>query len=96
VLEIGRIRMPDMFDLTWDKPKPLVPRRHRMEVTERLAGDGSVVTPLAEADVVDAGQALVDAGIAASSRFVKAGGYMLKVPAIDVAEVGAGGGSNDH
>ena len=24
VLEIGRIRTPDMFDLDWDKPKPLV------------------------------------------------------------------------
>ena len=32
-------------------------------------------------------------GISTSSRFVKAGGYMLKVPAIDLAEVGAGGGS---
>ncbi|QCI65985.1 hydantoinase/oxoprolinase family protein [Phreatobacter stygius] len=65
VLEIGRIRMPDMFDLTWDKPKPLVPRRHRMEVTERLAGDGSVVTPLSEADVIAAGRALVEEGIEA-------------------------------
>ena len=37
VLEIGRIRMPDMFDLTWDKPKPLVPRRYRLEVRERMA-----------------------------------------------------------
>ena len=46
VLEIGRIRMPDMFDLTWDKPKPLVPRRHRLEVAERIAADGSVVEPL--------------------------------------------------
>ena len=46
VLEIGRIRMPDMFDLTWDKPEPLVPRRHRLEVTERMAADGSVVEPL--------------------------------------------------
>ncbi len=63
VLEIGRIRMPDMFDLTWDKPKPLVPRRHRLEVTERLASDGSVVTPLSEADVVAAGKALLAAGI---------------------------------
>ena len=26
VLEIGRIRTPDMFDLTWDKPQPLVRR----------------------------------------------------------------------
>jgi N-methylhydantoinase A len=32
-------------------------------------------------------------GISTSSRFIKAGGYMLKAPAIDVAEVGAGAGS---
>lgn len=63
VLEIGRIRMPDMFDLTWDKPKPLVPRRHRLEVTERVAADGSVVTPLREADVLAAAEALVADGI---------------------------------
>ena len=65
VLEIGRIRMPDMFDLTWDKPKPLVPRRHRLEVTERIAADGSIVTSLNEAEVVAAGEALVDEGIEA-------------------------------
>ena len=43
VLEIGRIRMPEMFDLTWSKPPPLVPRRHRLEVRERIAADGSIV-----------------------------------------------------
>ena len=59
VLEIGRIRMPDMFDLTWDKPAPLVPRRHRLEVVERMAADGSVVEPLSEASVVTAGEALM-------------------------------------
>lgn len=32
-------------------------------------------------------------GISSPSRFVKGGGYMLKVPSIDIAEVGAGGGS---
>jgi N-methylhydantoinase A len=32
-------------------------------------------------------------GISASSRFIKGGGYAMKVPAIDIAEVGAGGGS---
>ncbi|WP_298107538.1 hydantoinase/oxoprolinase family protein [Bradyrhizobium sp.] len=58
VLEIGRIRMPDMFDLTWDKPAPLVPRRHRFEVNERMAADGSVVEPLSEATVIAAGEAL--------------------------------------
>ena len=65
VLEIGRIRMPDMFDLTWVKPRPLVPRRHRLEVAERMAADGSIVTPLDEAGVVEAGRALVADGIEA-------------------------------
>lgn len=65
VLEIGRIRMPDMFDLTWEKPQPLVPRRYRMEVDERLAADGSVVEPLSEASVIAAGEALVAEGIEA-------------------------------
>src|SRR6202166_3890207 len=59
VLEIGRIRMPDMFDLTWEKPKPLVPRRHRLEVSERMAADGEVVEPLSESSVISAARALV-------------------------------------
>ena len=65
VLEIGRIRMPDMFDLTWDKPKPLVARRHRCEISERMAADGSVVEPLNEASVIAAGEQLTAAGIEA-------------------------------
>ena len=65
VLEIGRIRMPDMFDLTWDKPKPLVPRRHRLEVVERVAADGTVVEPLSEASLLTAAEALVAEGIQA-------------------------------
>src|SRR5262244_3193620 len=63
VLEIGRIRMPEMFDLTWTKPQPLVPRRHRLEVRERIAADGAIVNPLNEQDVVSAARELCDAGI---------------------------------
>ncbi len=63
VLEIGRIRMPEMFDLTWSKPKPLVLRRHRLEVRERIAADGSVVEALNEEDVLAVARALVDAGV---------------------------------
>jgi N-methylhydantoinase A len=63
VLEIGRIRMPDMFDLTWDKPKPLVPRRHRLEVDERMAADGSVIRPLNEQELIDAVAQLKKDGI---------------------------------
>jgi N-methylhydantoinase A len=56
VLEIGRIRTPGMFDLGWRKPEPLVPRRWRLEVTERIAADGSVVTPLDEETVLAAAE----------------------------------------
>lgn len=63
VLEIGRIRMPDMFDLTWDKPKPLVPRRHRHEVSERMAANGVVIEPLSESELVAAVGALEKDGI---------------------------------
>src|SRR3954468_15885542 len=51
VLEIGRIRTPGMFDLAWRKPEPLVPRRYRLEVDERIAADGSIVRKL-DADSV--------------------------------------------
>ena len=53
VLEIGRIRTPRMFDLTWEKPVQLVTRRHRFEVNERLSAKGEVVIPLDLADLHD-------------------------------------------
>ena len=46
VLEIGRLRYPRLYDLTWKKPPPLVPRRLRCEVAERIGADGDVVCPL--------------------------------------------------
>jgi N-methylhydantoinase A len=54
VLEIGRLRMPRLYDLTWEKPKPLVPRYLRMEVDERIAADGTVEKALDEASVAAA------------------------------------------
>ena len=54
VLEIGRLRMSRLYDFSWEKPKPLVPRRLRREVTERIAVDGAVQTVLDEGDVSDA------------------------------------------
>ena len=65
VLEIGRIRMPEMFDLTWTKPVPLVPRRYRVEVDERVAADGSIVRPLSEPSLLRAVDQLVSDGIEA-------------------------------
>ncbi|MFO1061388.1 MAG: hydantoinase/oxoprolinase family protein [Dongiaceae bacterium] len=65
VLEIGRVRTPDLFDLDWDKPEPLVRRRHRLEVAERIAADGSVVRPLDEAGLDEAVDRLAAEGIEA-------------------------------
>src|SRR5690606_5532781 len=63
VLEIGRLRTPNMFDLQWEKPEPLVPRRYRLEVEERIAADGSIIVPLSESDVLAAAGQLVEAGV---------------------------------
>ncbi len=63
VLEIGRIRTPDMFDLTWDKPVPLVERRYRLEIDERMGADGAIVRPLDPTSVVNAADRLVREGI---------------------------------
>jgi N-methylhydantoinase A len=46
VLELRRQRNPVLYDVFWEKPAPLVPRRLCREVTERVGADGSVVTPL--------------------------------------------------
>ncbi|ACL58332.1 hydantoinase/oxoprolinase family protein [Methylobacterium nodulans] len=63
VLEIGRLRTPGMFDLQWEKPRPLVPRRHRREVAERITASGAIHTPLDEAELIEAGRALAAEGI---------------------------------
>ncbi len=46
VVTIGRIDKPDPYDLTWPKPRPIVAREDCVGVDERVAHDGSVVTPL--------------------------------------------------
>ena len=40
VLELGRLRRPSLFDARWTKPPPLVPRRLRLEVDERMDARG--------------------------------------------------------
>lgn len=64
VLEIGRLRIPDSYDLAYRKPPPLVARRHRLEVTERTAAGGEV---LAAPDLEDLAPA-VDAAVAEGVR----------------------------
>src|SRR5437899_11302865 len=47
-LEIGHEARYDMYDLFIDPPAPLVPRRLRREVRERLLADGEIRQPLDE------------------------------------------------
>ena len=54
VLEIARCNRPDLFNLVFAKPRPFIPRYLRREVAERVAFDGSVLTPLCERDVEEA------------------------------------------
>lgn len=54
ILEIRDLRMPVLYDLHWTKPRALVERRLRLEVTEKLRPDGSVLVPLDMATVAAA------------------------------------------
>jgi N-methylhydantoinase A len=46
ILEIRDLRMPVLYDIGWTKPRALVERRLRLEVTEKMRPDGSVSVPL--------------------------------------------------
>ncbi len=65
VLELQRVRVPALYDPLFEKPKPLVPRRLRFEVTERLDAEGKVVTALSRDDVAAAIAAIGEADIEA-------------------------------
>ena len=61
LLEIGRTRRmaPNtLFDLSFRKPPPLVPRPLRFDVEERVGAAGEVVEPLAEAGLRPVAEAL--------------------------------------
>lgn len=63
VLEIRRTHRERLFDLDERIPAPLVPRRWRKEVTERIGRDGEVVVPLDTESVRVAWRELRAAGV---------------------------------
>lgn len=65
LIEIGRQKRPDLYDLQVDKAPPLVTRDLRHGVAERLHHDGSVEIPLDEEGVRQAARALKAAGVEA-------------------------------
>src|SRR5262245_15165315 len=64
LIEIGRTKrnIPALFVPTFVRPKPVVERRHRFEITERLDADGSVLVALEGASVERALEGAVGAG----------------------------------
>ena len=54
VLEMCRIRIPELYNLFYERPVPLVPRRLRFEVDERVGPRGEVWRPLDEETVENA------------------------------------------
>ncbi len=65
ILEMGTEQRYDIFDLFLEFPDPLVPRRRRLEVTERMDRDGNTVTPLNLDSVREAAKQLVADGVEA-------------------------------
>ena len=65
LIEIGRQKRPDLYDLQVDKPAPLVTRDLRFGVRERLRHDGTVDVPLNEEDVRAAAKAFRSEGVKA-------------------------------
>ena len=63
VLEIMRTDRESGYDLTWEKPRPLVRRRYRREVAERVDKDGSVELPLDEQQARAAIRELLELGV---------------------------------
>lgn len=51
VIELRRMRVPSLYSLLYAPPKPLVERRLRLEVTERVGANGEVLIPLDERSI---------------------------------------------
>jgi N-methylhydantoinase A len=63
VLELGREIRYAPYDIFAEFPRPLIDRRFRMEVDERIRSDGSILKALDDGEVRDVVRRLVDLGV---------------------------------
>jgi N-methylhydantoinase A len=63
VLEMGTESRFEQYDLAIEKPAPLIPRRLRFSVPERISAQGEVLLPLDDAALAATGAALAAAGV---------------------------------
>ena len=64
-LEIRRLGRPSVYNVFWQRTPPLIPRRRRLEVSERMTVQGEVETPLNQEDVRQAILSLKRQGVEA-------------------------------
>ena len=62
-LEIRRLGRPGVYNVFWQRTPPLIPRRRRIEVSERMTVQGEVETPLNEEEVRQAIHTLKRQGV---------------------------------
>jgi N-methylhydantoinase A len=89
VLEMGQEARYDIYDLGIKMPPPLVPRRRRLEVSERITFDGEVLTPLDEKEVAEAVVTLVEEAGIESLAICLLHGFAHPVHEIRIAEIAA-------
>jgi N-methylhydantoinase A len=65
VIELGRGNRPDIYDVFYQPPPPIVPRDLRFEISERLNFRGEVLTPLDQEGMRQIGERLRAGGIQA-------------------------------
>jgi len=65
ILYIGRHRLPDIFNFFTTMPQPLIPRSQVVEIEERCLADGSIATPIDEAQVRACVRQIVRSGVEA-------------------------------
>ena len=86
VLELGRGDRPDVFNFLWDPEPPLVRRRNRVGVDERVDFKGKVICPLNEEELRRAARFLASRGIeAVAVCFI--GSYMNPVHELRAKEI---------
>lgn len=60
VYELGRANRPDMYNVRYRPPTPLVRRRSIFEIDERIAADGTELVPIDEDEIRFLGKRLAD------------------------------------
>ena len=65
VLELRRVRVPNLYEPLYERPPPLVPRQFRFEIDERTGPRGEALRVLDEGDVRAAAERIRAAGIEA-------------------------------